>query len=214
MAVDFNDILTGGGKTLKPETIGETVGGKIVASETRQTTDFTTGDPQFWPDGSPKIQIVFTIKQDGEEEEGCIYVKNWGQQRKALAQAVKNTGLDANHALAAGNYLYVTYKGEEPNQKNPRLNATKIYEYKVEPRSNVGNVLETAPAPAKEGAAYDPWATNNAPAGETAAAPAAEGSKPGADAKALLRIGLDTATVAKISGLDEATIEAIRATLP
>lgn len=212
MAVDFNDILTGGGKTLKPETIGETIGGKIVASETRQTTDFTTGDPQFWPDGSPKIQIVFTIKQDGEEEEGCIYVKNWGQQRKALAQAVKNTGLDANHALAAGNYLYVTYKGEEPNQKNPRLNATKIYEYKVEPRSNVGNVLETAPV--KEGAAYDPWATTNAPAGEanTAAPTPAEG-KPNIDVMALLRVGTDTATVAKIAGLDEATIEAIRATL-
>ena len=207
MAVDFNDILTGGGKTLKPETIGETVGGKIVASETRQTTDFTTGDPQFWPDGSPKIQIVFTIKQDGEDEEGCIYVKNWGQQRKALALAVKNTGLDANHALAAGNYLYVTYKGEEPNQKNPRLNATKIYEYKVEPRSNVGNVLEAAPV--KEGAEHDPWAT-----GETVAAPAAaEGSKPNIDVMALLRVGTDTATVAKIAGLDEATIEAIRATL-
>lgn len=211
MAVDFNDILTGGGKTLKPETIGETIGGKIVASETRQTTDFTTGDPQFWPDGSPKIQIVFTIKQDGEEEEGCIYVKNWGQQRKALALAVKNTGLDANHALAAGNYLYVTYKGEEPNQKNPRLNATKIYEYKVEPRSNVGNVLDTAPVK-EEGAAYDPWA--NTPTGEAkTAAPAAEG-KPNIDVMALLRVGTDTATVAKIAGLDEATIEAIRATLP
>lgn len=206
MAVDFNDILTGGGKTLKPETIGETIGGKIVASETRQATDFATGDPQFWPDGSPKIQIVFTIKQDGEEEEGCIYVKNWGQQRKALALAVKNTGLDANHALAAGNYLYVTYKGEEPNQKNPQLNATKIYEYKVEPRSNVGNVLETTPA--KEGAEHDPWAT-----GKTTAAPTAEGSKPNIDVMALLRVGTDTATVAKIAGLDEATIEAIRATL-
>ena len=204
MAVNFNDILTAGGKTLKPEQIGETVGGKIIASETRQTSDFTTGEPQYWADGTPKIQIVFTIKQDGSDEDSCIYVKNWGQQRRALAQAVKNTGLDPNHALAAGNYLWMTFTGEEPNQKNPRLNATKIYEFKIEPRTTVGDALKNTPA--AEGAAHNPWAATEKTAADTPAAPQV-------DVKALIQAGTDNATIAKITGLDEKTIQAIRLTI-
>ena len=70
---DLNDVLaSNGGKTLKPDTIGETLGGTIVAVEVRQMNDFTTGKPEFWDDGKPKNQLVVTVKTGDKTDDGDI----------------------------------------------------------------------------------------------------------------------------------------------
>nr|DAY94772.1 MAG TPA: hypothetical protein [Caudoviricetes sp.] len=198
---DLNDALaSNGGKTLKPETIGETLGGVITATEVRQVNNFSTGKPDFWDDGKPKNQIVITVKtggttEDGEDEQGNIYVKTWGEQKQALIAAIKASGLaDANTALAPGNRFTVTFKGEKPSD-NPRFNAVKIYEYKIVPQANVGGVLEDTPSPQQ--AAPQPVES-------TATTPAQTARK-------LIASGLDDQTIATATGLDPAVIAALRA---
>ena len=200
--IDLNDALaTNGGVTLKPDTIGETLGGIIVATEVRQMTDFATGKPDSWDDGKPKNQIVVTVKtgektDDGDDEHGNVYIKTWGDQKQALVTAIKATGLsDANAALAPGNDFRITYRGEKPNE-NPRFNAVKLYEYKITPRANLGGALDDTPA-----------AT---PAPVSVPDPAADGS-PVDTARQLIAAGLDDQTIATATSLEPAVIAALRA---
>lgn len=202
--IDLNDALaTNGGATLKPDTIGETLGGIIVATEVRQTTDFTTGKPDFWDDGKPKNQIVVTVKtgektDDGDDEQCNVYIKTWGDQKQALVKAIKATGLgDANAALAPGNDFRITYRGEKPND-NPRFNAIKLYEYTITPRADLGGALDDTPAQAPT------------PAQAQAAAPETAGG-PVDTARKLITAGLDDQTIATTTGLDPAVIAALRA---
>ncbi|MEW6917984.1 hypothetical protein V3M78_06710 [Trueperella pyogenes] len=194
--IDLNDVLAdNGGKTLKPETIGETLGGVIASVDVRQMTDFTTSKPEFWDDGKPKNQIVVTVKtgavgDDGEPEQGNVYIKTWGEQKIALSNAIKATGLDANGALAPGNEFWVTYRGEKPNEKNPRFNATKIYEYKIVPRADLGGVLDENTAPATAPATPD---------------------NPVSLARQLINAGLDDTSIATATGLEPSVINALRA---
>ena len=204
--IDLNDALaTNGGVTLKPDTIGETLGGIIVATEVRQMTDFATGKPDSWDDGKPKNQIVVTVKtggktDDGDDEHGNVYIKTWGDQKFALVNAIKATGLsDANAALAPGNDFRVTYRGEKPNE-NPRFNAVKLYEYTITPRANLGGALDDTPAP-----------TQAAPAPAASVPdPAADGS-PVDTARQLIAAGLDDQTIATATSLEPAVIAALRA---
>lgn len=195
---DLNAALAGGGATLKPETVGESVGGTIVHAEVRQATDFESGKPDFWDDGKPKQQIVITVKtghktDDGADEEGTIYVKAWGAQKKALMEAIRATGQDANTALAAGNYFTMTLVGEEPN-KNPRLAATKLYKYEIKLQANVGGALDE-PTPAPAPAAPAPAAPDNSVT----------------TARKLIAAGSDNNTIAIATGLDPTVIDALRA---
>ena len=206
--IDLNDALaTNGGVTLKPDTIGETLGGIIVATEVRQMTDFSSGKPDFWDDGKPKNQIVVTVKtgektDDGDDEQGNVYIKTWGDQKQALVKAIKATGLgDANTALAPGNDFRVTYRGEKPNE-NPRFNAVKLYEYKITPRADIGGALDDTPAQVPAPAAPAPAAP--APAAEAAGGPVDT-------ARQLIAAGLDDQTIATATGLDPAVIAALRA---
>ena len=194
--IDLNDALaTNGGATLKPDTIGETLGGIIVATEVRQMTDFATGKPDSWDDGKPKNQIVVTVKtgektDDGDDEHGNVYIKTWGDQKQALVTAIKATGLsDANAALAPGNDFRITYRGEKPND-NPRFNASKLYEYTITPRANIGGALDDTPA-----AVPDP----------------AAGGSPVDTARQLIAAGLDDQTIATATSLEPAVIAALRA---
>lgn len=195
--MSFEALLAGGeGVTLKPTTIGETLGGVIVAAESRQVMDYSTQEPKTWKDGKPQIQIVITVTtgnktDDGEDELGKIYIKTWGEQKQALLAAIRDTGLDADHALAPGNTMTVTYRGEKPNE-NPRFNAVKLYEYVITPRSNIGGTLNTTPPPAPAPAA--------APSPDNAVS----------TARQLIAQGLDDTTIATATGLEPTVIAAIR----
>lgn len=213
--ISLNEALAAGA-SLRPENVGESITGTIIAVEVKPYTDYQSGKPDFWEDGTPKTQIVVSLNTG--ETEGAIYIKNWGAQRTNLVAAVKATGLDPDKALAPGNGFTVTFQGEEPNQKNPRFNATKIYTYKIEPRANLGAALDTQPAtptaPAGAGAAHDPWAVNQTPppAFEPAApAPAPAPAGPAGNVAQLIQAGLDDAQIAQVTGLDPAVVATLRA---
>ena len=58
------DLLEGGGKSAKFETVGDTTKGQVVAAESRQQTDYTSGEPLTWDDGNPRMQLVITLATD------------------------------------------------------------------------------------------------------------------------------------------------------
>lgn len=199
---NFDELFAStGGKTLKPEVVGETLGGIIACAESRQMTDFTTGEPLTWDDGKPRMQVVITVDldtkdEDGNPEKGCIYIKTWGEQRAALKEALKASGLDSmNKALAPGNYMSITFIGEKPNEKNPRLNAIKLYKYTIEPRANLNATITEA------------FNEPTTPTNNTPAMPA------NIDIAGLIKAGLPDAQIATIAGIDPTAIATIRTTL-
>ncbi len=203
------------GTSLRPENIGDSITGTITKVEVKSYTDYQSAKPDFWDDGTPKTQIVVSLKTS--DTEGSVYIKNWGSQRTNLLAAIKNTGLDPDKALAPGNGFTVTFVKEEPNQKNPRFNATKIYDYVIEPRANLEGALTApsmdpaqAPVPAPVlGAGHDPWATTPPPASTSAPAPA-PASAPANSIPQLIQAGLDDTQIAQITGLDPAVVKTLR----
>ncbi|QJC22023.1 hypothetical protein [Arcanobacterium buesumense] len=219
LSMSLNDAFASA-KQVKPETVGETVGGTITNTKIQQVTDYTTSEPQFWPDGKPKEQLIVSITTP-EGVEGAAYIKLWGQQRTAMMDAIRQTGLDADHALAPGNKLWITFTGEEPNTKNPRLNATKLYVYRIEVTANLGGALDgsapvTPPAPVSA-----PVATPPAPAAPVTppapvSAPVATPPAPAAPAvdpnnvQQLFASGFNDEQVASFTGLDVQVVATLR----
>lgn len=207
----LSDALAGSGKSLKPDNVGDTVGGTITAVEVTNYTNFETGDVETWTNGDPKQQMNISVTDDATGEPMGIYVKLWGYGKKNLAAAVDATGLEADAALAPGSHISMTFDREEPNMKNPRLNATKVYTFVITPRANIGNALTTPAAPAPQAPA---------PAAPAAAAPAAAAPAPaaavapagGVDIPQLIAAGLPDDQIATIAGVDAVVVAAIRAT--
>lgn len=224
MSILSEALASQGGKSLKPEHVGETITGTITNVDVVQARDYTSGDPKFWDDGKPQQQIVITLDTGnpalGDEGKGAVYIKNWGAQRKALLEAVNATGLDADTALAPGNQFSVTLAGEEPNVKNPRMSATKIYRYEISPRSNVGGALQAEPqasAPAPVAPQQQPvqqaYQQAAAPAQAPVAAPQTPPATGGVDITQLINSGLTDDVIANLTGMAPSAVAAIRTTL-
>ncbi len=132
-------------KSAKFETIGDTVGGPIThIGEARQQTDFKTGKPLTWDDGSPRMQLPVTVQtnlRDGSDfnDDGkrTLYVK--GDMKKAIGQALRQ----ANAKMAIGGTLTVTFSGEEPTAGRPK----KLYTATYAPPAPGAGFFEEQPAP-------------------------------------------------------------------
>lgn len=139
-------FLAGGGKTAKFESVGTSYEGTVASAEIRQATNFDTGAPDFWPDGNPKQQIVIsleTAERENADDDGVrsVYIKGWGDQRKALQAASKAAG----GSPAAGDHFKVTYVGD--GEKPQRGFAPKIYKYEIR-KANPLDATLNAGAPA------------------------------------------------------------------
>lgn len=112
--INANDFLMGGAgaPSAKFPTVGTSHGGRITEQPTvEQQRDFQTGNPKFWDDGNPMMQLVVTIQTDQrdpsvENDDGRrrIFVK--GQLKTAIQEAVRNAGA---RGLEVGGHLTVTY---------------------------------------------------------------------------------------------------------
>lgn len=104
--MSIKDAIAGAGvgaRTGKLSEIGDILRGKIIKAELRQAKD-DDGKPDTWDDGNPKQQIVVIIQTDldegpddeGREDDGkrAVYVKWWGDQRKALLAAIRKAEVD------------------------------------------------------------------------------------------------------------------------
>lgn len=158
----LEEMIAGAGGTpsafTKDTPVGTVVGGRILDVAVRQVRDYESGEPQFWDDGQPQQQVVITVQTDlrdpakpDDDGRRGIYVKWWGDQRKALVAAVKAAG---DTDVRVGGEFYAQYVGEKPNEKNPRLNPSKVYAYQyVKPATGLDfgqlpGAQAPAPAPA------------------------------------------------------------------
>lgn len=146
---NVNDFLLGGGgaPSAKFPTVGTTVKGTVVSNDVTQQTDFTTGEPKKWKDGSPMMQVVVTLQTDerdpaidNDDGQRRIYVR--GQMTNAVRDALR----DAKCKLAVGGTLAVQYVADKASDK-PGLNPAKQYRAQYQPpSSDAANNLLGAPA--------------------------------------------------------------------
>jgi len=114
--------------------IGTIHEGVITNLDVMQARKFGTKDLDFWPDGSPKMQAVITLKTaerdpeiDNDNGMRALYVSSKGL-REAIAQAVKKAGAEG---LAVGGSLGVKYTRD--GDRTGGANAPKVYGAKYEP---------------------------------------------------------------------------------
>lgn len=160
------DPFAGGGSrpsvTFKDAPVGTTYTGTVTeAPQFVQARDFESGLPALWPDGKPKMTVVTSIAIDGEER------SLWAPKPSAMFRAIQEAQLAAGAKIAVGGTLTVTFTGEKPNEKNPRLNPQKLYSvsYVAPDAFAAAPAQQAAPAPAQG------WTASPAPVPQ--AAPAA-----------------------------------------
>ena len=177
-SLSLDDVMQGGAPSAfsKDDPIGTSVEGEIVEIRAEQQTDFTTGEPLYYPNGKAKPQVVIhlqTTLQDpdrvGDSGIRGVYVKgyNIGQLRLACRQA--GVGDHPN----VGDHLKATFARTQP-AKTRGYNDAKIYDYVVTPKkqSDLSAAMNDPQAGQQQYApqqpAYGQTATIGQPAGLTA----------------------------------------------
>ncbi len=211
---DIDSALHGGSKSffnLHSEP-GDTVTGTITKVDVKQVTNYKTKEPEFFPSGDPKKQVILTLqtslREDADDDgKRSVYIPLWGGKKAALADAMRAAGMkEASTALALGNTFTARFVGEERKHGKDGSYTEKIYEYAIQAASTAA--LNEAMAPAAPVAPAAP-----APAPQPAApAPAAQAPQQ-VDVPALIRAGLDDQSIASAAGLDVAVVAQIRASL-
>ena len=124
--MDLERMFSSGGKAAKFADHGDSITGHIVDLDLRQQRDFDSGEPVFWPDGSPKPELVITLataESDGGDDDGQRNLYARGQMFAAIRAAVKKAGVSKPET---GGTLTVTYDSDgEPRKKGYR--GAKLY---------------------------------------------------------------------------------------
>lgn len=213
MTNPLDELGTAAGKAFfnRDSQIGATVTGTILDATVRQVTDFQTGKPKFWDDGSPQQQVVITLKTDlredaDDEGDRSLYIKTWGTQWRALQEAVRNIGASKlSEALAPGNIMSAAFTG---TKKAGNGFDEKLYAYRIERGASPALDTVAAAAPAAAAAA-DPWNQPPAPQPTQQATPAAPAQP---DPAALIAAGLaDQQILGMIPALDPNILAMLRA---
>lgn len=186
---DANDFLFAGGiPSAKFDTLGVTVTGAIKAPPTtQQQTDFDTGQPKFWDDGRPMLQVVVDLATDlrdadTEDDDGTrrLYVRG-KHMTAAVRDAVRKAGAKK---LEVGATLSVTFSGQdEPKRRG--ASGAKQYLATYTPAADSALGIDTpaaapatpadaTPAPSKLSAADFPHLTPEQLAGVQTAGLSAE----------------------------------------
>lgn len=206
----IDQLLAGGGKTAKFETVGETHAGEIVSIDTRQVNDYETGTPEFWQDGRPKQQIVVTFdtgSPEGPDDDGHrnLYIKGWGDQLRAFRDAARRLGRNPQ----VGDRITATYVADG-EKKNPRFNAPKLYQYDIEPGTPGLSAMLNDTAPAGTQAQQAAPATAAATASQpTAQQPTQQGDQ-SQKVKSMIMLGLTDTQIAEALGLDQSVVAYMR----
>lgn len=138
---------------------GDVAEGYILEVQYRQTLEYGTQTPATFPSGDPKMQTILTIQteyQDDADDDGTrsVYIKMWGTQKRALADAIKRAGATkASEIIQKGNYFKATYLGEERKQGKGGAYMEKQYQYELRKANfDVDQALA-----ANQQAAGNPW---------------------------------------------------------
>lgn len=196
-----------GSKGIKFNSIGDTVTGTITRQpREQQSTKFGTTDPDFWPNGDPKMQILVdlntALREDADDDgDRTLYVSSTAQ-KKAIGDAMRTAGASD---IEIGGTLTITYTGNDPQSKNP-ANPKKLYTASyVKPSSPLAQAAPAA-APAAQPVAAQ------AQVAPPAAAPAAPVVDEQTDkVRQLIGLALTDEQINAATGLPLANIAAIRA---
>lgn len=112
-SVSFKDMPVGTSYTLEV----------TEAPQLVQARDYESGQPAFWPDGNPKMTVVTGVVDTATGEEKNL----WAAKPSALFRAIGEAQKASGAQIKVGDRLVVTFSGEKPNEKNPRLNPQKLY---------------------------------------------------------------------------------------
>ena len=158
---DPNDLL--GTRSIpsisfKDAKVGDSFSGVITDLKTVQVRSYDSGEPEFWDDGKPKLQIEVTLATDYldpslDEDDGTRRVYLFGQKLSAAKQEMKAKGLSK---LEKGMAFTISFTGEKPSS-NKKYNNVKLYGIEIEPATSNPDVdallVETTGAkPAKKAA--------------------------------------------------------------
>lgn len=220
-AFDFFDSRPS--HSCKFKTPGETHTGVITEiSDRMPVTKYGTTDPDYWPDGSPKQQVVITLATDERDPEDpndtgerSLWVTESRKAGTILAAIIQATR-QANAKLEIGGTLSVSFTGHDPNSKNP-AQPRKLYAATYQPPAAGGGMFEQQPAqpaqpePQAAPTASQPTAPQAAPQQQVPQTAPVVNQQPAQTAPAALAQQLSDATVTGIkglisAGLDDATI--------
>lgn len=115
-------------KGVKFDTVGATITGTVKSSpRERQQTKFGSQEPDFWPNGDPKMQILVDLQTDqradmNDDGARTLYVAS-SNMKRAISDAIRTAGASD---LEPGGTLTVQYVGNDPASKNP-ANPAKMY---------------------------------------------------------------------------------------
>jgi hypothetical protein len=139
--------------SFKDAKVGDSYTGVITDLETAQVRNYETGDPEFWEDGNPKLQIVVTLATeygDDAEDDGERKVYLFGQKLQAAKAAMKEANVTK---LEKGFTFTIAFAGEKPSS-NKKYNNVKLYGITIVPsKSNpaVDAVLAVGGKPVADG---------------------------------------------------------------
>lgn len=137
-------------KGVKFDTVGASVTGTVKsAPRERQQTKYGTQEPDFWPNGDPKMQILVDLQTEqrvdaSDDGERTLYVASKNMKR-AIGEAIRAANASD---IAPGGVLTVTYVGNDPASKNP-ANPAKLYQAQYTAPSSAF-VQQPAAAPAQQ----------------------------------------------------------------
>jgi hypothetical protein len=139
-------------KGVKFDTIGANITGTVKsAPRERQQTKYGTQEPDFWPNGDPKMQILVDLQTDqridaSDDGERTLYVASKNMKR-AIGEAIRAANASD---IAPGGVLTVTYVGNDPASKNP-ANPAKLYQAQyTAPSSAFVQQQAAAPQPVQQ----------------------------------------------------------------
>lgn len=194
---DPNDLL--GTRSIpalsfKDAKVGTAYTGTITDLRTVQVRSYDSGEPEYWDDGKPKLQIEVTLATEYlnpelEEDDGTRRVFLFGQKLAAAKQEMKSKGFSK---LEKGMQFTITFSGEKP-ASNKKYNNVKLYDITLDE--------------GKSNPEVDELLTDT-----LGAKPAAKGGKLTAaqkqKVKKLETAGFDANEIAEAMGIDMALVEA------
>jgi hypothetical protein len=126
----------------KPESFGDAVVGRIITLKERAQTEPGTGKVVTFNDGSPRMQLVVTVRPDDGSDDVTLYAKggkftaaqgNGQAMRTAIESAARDSGADS---IAEGARLGIAFTGL--SEAKPGLSPAKLFTAQYEaPSSSV-----------------------------------------------------------------------------
>lgn len=135
---EINDFLNGGGgRAAKFDNVGDAVEGTITDVRLSQQTSMEDGAPLTWSDGSPRMQLVVTLKtservDDNDDGTRRIFAKGGNYEiqtgtgksmKDAISDALTKAGAKT---IEEGGTLKVAFTGEG-KKTNRGYAAPKLY---------------------------------------------------------------------------------------